>query len=676
MKHRGMVRAWKRSPVVNTSILLAAALLGIGQATASGMATPVGFNVTETGAATFNIPIEVPPGTAGIAPSLSLNYNSQGGNGLLGMGWSLGGLSAIYRCGRTLIQDGAKDGVNYNSNDKYCLDGQRLVAVSGAYGANNTEYRTERESFTKIISYGTAGSGPAYFKAWTKAGQIIEFGNTADSAIEAQGKTDIRAWAVNKIADTKGNYLTVSYTEDNTNGDYRPDRIDYTGNAGAGLTPYNSVRFVYQTRTDITPMYQAGSVSKTMMRLANVQTWAKVGTADTLIKDYRFTYQSGISTNRSYLANLQECAGTATPTCLNPTLFSGEESSSGSFSNGPYVVAHSTGDFSDSAANGKWQMAPADVNGDGKADMVLTYTGASGLRIQAFISDGAGNYASGPYVVAHGTGDFSDSASNGKWQMVPADVNGDGKADMVLTYTGASGLRIQNFSGNSPLQGFLASITTGLNTTISLTYKPVTDNTVYTKDTTATYPYLDLQAPVYVVSSVTVPNGIGNIRSTSYKYSGAKAHLTGGGFLGFRQFDVTDNATGIKTSTTFRQDYPYQGLPASVAVTLGGSTLKTVANTWGFDTFADTVLPIATANGSKHHFPKLTQSIESSWDLNSAALPTVTTANQYDAYGNATQVSVSTSDGYSKTTTNTYTNDLVNWYLGRLTRSTVTSTAP
>lgn len=283
MKHRGMVCAWKRSSVVNTSILLAATLLGIGQATASGMATPVGFNVTETGAATFNIPIEVPPGTAGIAPSLSLNYTSQGGNGLLGMGWSLGGLSAIYRCGRTLIQDGAKDGVNYNANDKYCLDGQRLVAVSGAYGANATEYRTERESFTKVISYGTAGSGPAYFKAWTKAGQIIEFGNTADSAIEAQGKTDIRLWAANKISDTKGNYLTLSYTEDNPNGDYRPNRIDYTGNASAGLTPYNSVRFVYQTRTDIIPMYQAGSVSKTMLRLANVQTYAKVGAADTLV---------------------------------------------------------------------------------------------------------------------------------------------------------------------------------------------------------------------------------------------------------------------------------------------------------------------------------------------------------------------------------------------------------
>ena len=57
-------------------------------------ATPGSFNVSESGAANYSIPIAMPPSTAGMAPQLSLNYSSQGGNGLLGMGWSLGGLSA------------------------------------------------------------------------------------------------------------------------------------------------------------------------------------------------------------------------------------------------------------------------------------------------------------------------------------------------------------------------------------------------------------------------------------------------------------------------------------------------------------------------------------------------------------------------------------------------------
>ena len=182
-------------------------------ATAVG-ATPGSFKVSETGAATYSIPITVPPGTAGMAPTLSLNYNSQGGNGPLGVGWSLGGLSAITRCPATIVQDGFKGGINYDGNDRYCLDGQRLVAVSGVYGANGTEYRTETESYTRVVSYGTAGNGPAWFKAWTKAGQIIDYGNTADSRIEAQGKPTVRVWGVNKISDTKTNYIAVAYSED------------------------------------------------------------------------------------------------------------------------------------------------------------------------------------------------------------------------------------------------------------------------------------------------------------------------------------------------------------------------------------------------------------------------------------------------------------------------------
>ena len=96
----------------------------------------------------------------------------------------------------------------------------------------------------------------------------------------------------------------------------------------------------------------------------------------------------------------------------------------------------------------------------------------------------------------------------------------------------------------------------------------------------------------------------------------------------------------------------------------------------GFDTFADTVLPIATANGSKHHFPKLISSQEKSYELTGALITQVDSSTIYDIYGNATQVTVSTPDGYSKTTTNTYVNDTGNWYLGRLTNATVSSTKP
>jgi len=63
--------------------------------------------------------------------------------------------------------------------------------------------------------------------------------------------------------------------------------------------------------------------------------------------------------------------------------------------------------------------------------------------------------------------------------------------------------------------------------------------------------------------------------------------------------------------------------------------------------------------------------------VNGAVLPTVTmTYSGLDLYGNVGTITVSTSDSYSKTTTNTYTNDVPNWLLGRLTRSSVQSTVP
>ena len=60
-----------------------------------------------------------------------------------GMGWSLGGLSVVHRCPKTVAQDSERGGINFDTDDRFCVDKQRLIVISGTYGADGAEYRTE-----------------------------------------------------------------------------------------------------------------------------------------------------------------------------------------------------------------------------------------------------------------------------------------------------------------------------------------------------------------------------------------------------------------------------------------------------------------------------------------------------------------------------------------------------
>ncbi len=213
-----------------------------GGISAPGIGETMGeLTVSLTGGASYNIPIAVPPGINGIEPTISISYNSQGGNGLAGYGWNISGVSVITRIPSTKFHDGNIDAVDFDNLDRFSFDGQRLVLKSGTYGASGAQYETENYSNVKIISYGTSSYGtpygPSYFIVYYPDGSTARYGSTTDS----RSRTD---YAISYWENPQGVRISYQYVlQDNS---LSISKILYGSRTTA--TPINQIQFVYAAR--------------------------------------------------------------------------------------------------------------------------------------------------------------------------------------------------------------------------------------------------------------------------------------------------------------------------------------------------------------------------------------------------------------------------------------------
>lgn len=188
----------------------------------------------QSGAATYTMPIAVPPGRNGMAPSLALRYSSNSPlRGGLAVGWTFD-IPSIELDHELGVDGGEQFRINLG------VSNGRIIGNTVQFDTSNTRvYRYDSDPIE---------SGPDHWVALTTDGVRHYFEEVASEFINGQW-LDTK-WRLTRQVDPFGN--TVEYAWDNItapNGGHVIDqsllRIEYSSNADAGLLPHAKVEFEY-----------------------------------------------------------------------------------------------------------------------------------------------------------------------------------------------------------------------------------------------------------------------------------------------------------------------------------------------------------------------------------------------------------------------------------------------
>lgn len=296
-----------------------------------------GVDSVDSGAFNYSLALDVPPGVAGVAPQISLAYSSNSGNGYLGQGWSISGLSSISRCDSTQLYNRYNRAVRYDDRDRFCMDGQQLVKV------DNNEYRTKIESYAKITTSGDEDN-PDKFTVKMKSGDIY----TYSYVDEIKGKNAV--WYLTQISDRFKNSIDFYYL---------------SGEFPTQLTEirYSDVKIKFNysgAREDTITAYSFGKKIVLDENLKDIQ----ILVDNQYYKKYSLSYYDQENKERLKLKNIQECVSGGG--CTNPLVFTwqGNNQVNPQFKTTQFQFPNNKVDKKDTKL--------ADLNGDGFTDIYVT----------------------------------------------------------------------------------------------------------------------------------------------------------------------------------------------------------------------------------------------------------------------------------------------------------------
>ncbi|RLA06077.1 MAG: hypothetical protein DRQ51_10405, partial [Gammaproteobacteria bacterium] len=281
----------KNKIAIEASLLLVALLITTTGNTKTLVGSLEGGANNHMGVMNYTLPIETPKGVNKLTPNIGLNYSSSTGGG-----FNLSGLSNISRCVATKDIDGFDGNIQFNADDRFCLDGKRLIKNS------NSNYNTQQITYNKITTTGGNDHNPEYWQIFTKDGFILYYGKENNSKnTHPNGKTI--TWFLNKKQDRFGNQINYLYEKKYHRAQI--DEIKYS---------IHTIKFNKEPQPSLLAKYQYGRAYYDDSRLQSINIYSN----ENLKRSYKISYKNN-NNNVQQLSAVTLCDGNNN--CLKPTKF-------------------------------------------------------------------------------------------------------------------------------------------------------------------------------------------------------------------------------------------------------------------------------------------------------------------------------------------------------------------
>ena len=243
-----------------------------------------GLEPSQTGDASFDIPLRIPRGRGGATPSLALTYSNELMNGWMGRGFNISSPS---------ITTDTRFGLpEYDRNDTYLYKGEELIPISTS--GRNTLYKPRKDSSFEQIIRKSESLESDFWEISDKSGMIFTYGTSEGWLGPNRGdKTKVYTWYLTGVKDPNGNTVSYNYIYDSDNNYTYLESIVYSGYESVGLSQSGKYKILFDLEDDPGLKRKDRRIDargKFPSKLVELLKQVRVLYDEKLIRSYLFTY--------------------------------------------------------------------------------------------------------------------------------------------------------------------------------------------------------------------------------------------------------------------------------------------------------------------------------------------------------------------------------------------------